>query len=251
MEAEATRYKQRAEAAERELAGLKAKAAGRAPDGSRSIDNGTDSVAVRAAAQWVLQVGGAVELLDADKLVYSVSSGKPLPERPFQIVGLNLDVPKSSSSTALANFAGIREHLGAFRGVLWIRFRINWYIRNATFLEELPRLESVSIFGSSKATDIEALSALPKLTRLTVSHFPSDGYGHLPRLIVLRFLSIQEGTVVADELTQVLEKMAGLKAVELPDSGASRLVAARMKDLRPELSVRLVQTNRGGDNAGK
>lgn len=245
MEGEAAQYKLRAEAAERELAEFKAITATVADETNNSTANGLASDEMRAAAEWILNVGGMVEILAANRIVYLVSAGDKLPDSKFRIVGIHLDVPEDSHTKGRVSLPGIRQHLAAFRDALWIRCSINWYVRNADFVADLPQLQSVALYGPCSARDIEALATLPRLARLTVSEFPREGSAPLQALKGLRYLSIHEAAEDDERLTTAIAKLGVLRQVELGESGRFHLIANRLRELRPDVEVSLAPQAKG------
>jgi tRNA A-37 threonylcarbamoyl transferase component Bud32/uncharacterized protein YjhX (UPF0386 family) len=183
----------------------------------------------RRAAQWVLAIGGRLEVL-VDEQKLSIQSLEQVPRTRFQIVSAGLgDVPgvDDQGLANLADLAGLGEL------ALW-----NTSVSDAGLsnLRGLPRLHALYLSGTSVAGP--GLARFQNLTWLELNGCPIDDEGArvLQGLTRLECLYL-DGTRMGDTTLQLLAGLKSLKELHVANTRVTAAGIAALHAARPACRV--------------
>lgn len=210
----------------------------------------------RRAAEWVLSVGGTVQVLALPDLNLSgnartIKSGEDLPTEPFRVITVDLDNNKKIDDAGLANLAGLSritslnlrntdvsdagvrhlEPLSSMQTLVLDNTPVS--DEGIQHLKRMHKLEILYLHGTQITDEgVETLSQLPALQLLNVGDTQVTGAGlaMLKQLKQLRGL-ILPGANVADADLSILETFTELKILNVADLGVSDATLSRIATL--------------------
>jgi serine/threonine protein kinase len=175
------------------------------------------SVADRTAAEWVLKIGGSVDVVVEDK-VRHISLLADLPKEAFYVAGIRLFRNQQITIDGLANLKGlpglIELNLGYSNKVGDDGLE---QIKQLTTLQYL-HLESTAVTDTSLDRVIKGLTNLRKLN-LQNTGISDAGLAHLKGLTQLNDLALHYNKRVSDAGLEHLKDLKGLRSLHLEFTG--------------------------------
>jgi hypothetical protein len=191
----------------------------------------------RAAAEWVLRVGGTGRVyVEETGVVADIGPTSPPPDKPFRLVGINLQGLPRVTNEALVHFLTGLRHVEEFR----TEPDPSTGQRSLDFLGGWDRLKSLWVnldARPSKATLATIAKGCPNLETLElVGYRPSNGLTELSNLKNLRNLFFFYSKFEADDFEQI-KRIRSLDYVHFGKCGESEADAAALRAARPGLRV--------------
>jgi hypothetical protein len=186
-----------------------------------------DAAAERAAAEWVLSVGGSVEVIVGDRGIVKVTQGE-LPAEDFAIRIASLVSCRLVADDDLKRFSRCRR--------IWHLNLSNTPLTGSglSHLEGLPRLHDLLLGGSGLSDETSSfLVPLKQLTRLDLSFSPQltdRTLRSVGQLTKLEWLQVDNCGQITDVGAGYLDGLRQLRTLAttstmISDVGLSRLVA--------------------------
>ena len=193
---------------------------------AREVDSGSEVLndAERRAAEWVLSLGGTVEIVQ-DAVIQRVNTTGELPSGPFFVIAIVL--MRCQSPVDLARLQGMtrlqRLHLVDSR----IERGSLQYIEGLYTLREL-NLHRVNVADA----DLCYIECLPNLyyVNLSFTSIGDEGVDHLKQLTKLTYLDLA-GTNVTDTGLNSITSLIGLSTLSLDDTAITDAGIAKRERL--------------------
>jgi serine/threonine protein kinase len=180
----------------------------------------------RAAALWILQIGGSMTAQDSSMQSVRLGSAESIAQQKFRITSVSLDVDRLAAPDELRRLQGLSRLASISLG---------GRVTDAHLAEvaRLAPLRDVFIGLGTELTDLSLthLGALPQLESITISAAPftERGMQAVSRMPALRRLALANAPQLTDACLAHLESCSSLTLLDL--SGAGRLTGSGLKHL--------------------